>query len=85
MAKRPPLPPGLTHLNEPSAPLLLSSIDAALLFEFWGFSRSGRTFLAKLERCAVLTPVMLKHQRGKRWKTQQVLEQWQGEQCAKGD
>lgn len=73
MTKVPPLPPRFSHLTAAGAPLNLSTADAAELFEFWGFTRSGRDFLRKLERCDVLAPVPLTHQRTKRWATAEVL------------
>lgn len=73
MTKAPPLPPHFSHLTRAGAPLHLSTADAAELLEFWGFTRSGRDFLRKLERCAVLVPVPVTHQRTKRWDTAAVL------------
>lgn len=77
---QPPLPEPLKHLSKPDAPKHIKTTQVAVLVEFWGFTQSGRDFVRKLERCGVLKPKTLKHQRHKFWSTEAVLNVWRIEQ-----
>lgn len=77
-----PLPAGLRKLKQESTrPVHLSSQEVAWLMEHWGFTRNGHEFVRKLVRCAALTKVEFKHQRGWRFKTLEVLEYYRTEVC----
>jgi hypothetical protein len=77
-AVRIPLPNHLRHLTGPEPPQLIGTTDVAQLFEFWGFARSGRDYLRKLEHSGTLTCVPVPLQKHKRWQTVAVLALWTG-------
>lgn len=81
MNQPPPLPNQLKKLNGPNAPLHVATAEVRVLVEFWGFTRNGEEFVKKLVRCQVLRPTKLRHQRGNRFETRQVLELYEHERA----
>jgi len=78
--QRIPLPAGLRKLKQESTrPVHLCSKQVAELMEHWGFTTNGQEFVRKLVRCGALRKVELKHQRGWRFKTLQVLRYYRDE------
>lgn len=76
----PPLPPQLKHLSRPEhRPIHISSSEVAVLLRYWGFTKNGEEHIRKLIRCELLKPVRLRHQRGLRFLTGQVLAVWEAE------